>query len=102
MKRGTTPTLHCSVTGADLSGTKIYATLRQGDQEITVLDPECETTEEGCSVTFTLTQEQTLKLKNGRVSVQLRWVDRTGAAAATPTTTISVDKILKEGEITYE
>ena len=102
MRRGTTPTIYCFVKGADLTGKTIYATIKQDDIEIILKDPACERTETGCTVSFRLTQEQTLSLPIGRAEIQLRWINSQGRAAATCIKTFSIDSILQEGEIEYE
>lgn len=101
MRRGTTPTIYCYVKGADLTGKTIYATIKQGDTEITLVDPYCEKTETGCTVSFRLTQEETLSLPVGRAEIQLRWINNQGRAAATCIKTFNINSILKEGEIEY-
>lgn len=102
MRRGTTPTVYCFVKGADLTGKNVYATIKQGGTEITIIDPQCTSTDTGCTLVFTLTQAQTLKLKKSKANIQLRWIDNNGIAAATPIKEFVVDQILKEGEIQYE
>ena len=102
MRRGTTPTITCSIKGADLTGSKVYATIKQGEVEIDIEDPTIESTETGCTVTIHLTQAQTLTLRSGRANIQLRWIDANNTALATTVASLTVHKILKEGEITYE
>ena len=102
MRRGTTPTITCKITGADLSGSNIYITIQQGGTEITILNPTVETTEDGCIMVITLTQEQTLRLKKGVADIQIRWVDPNGTALATNVAQITVEKILRDGVIEYE
>lgn len=102
MRRGTTPVLTCSVHGADFSNYRIYATLQQGGLEMTIEDPICETSSEGCKVTIILTQEQSLRFKKGEALIQLRCINEEGVAVATSIATINIEKILKNGEIYYE
>jgi hypothetical protein len=102
MRRGTTPTLTCTVNGADLSSTTFYVTIEQDEVELNIKNPDCKTTETGCEITVVLTQEQTLQLRSGRAQIQIRWIDENGTASATPVKTLDVEKILKEGEISYE
>ena len=102
MRRGTTPTLTCTIDWIDLTDCHVYATLRQGGYELDIENPTTETTETGCKVTITLTQEQTLKFKAGAVEVQLRWITLDGTALATDIQIVEVYKILKQGVISYE
>lgn len=102
MRRGTTPTLTCTIDGADLTDSHVYMTIQQGGTEITIENPEIETTETGCKITVTLTQEQTLKLKAGVIDIQFRWITSDGTALATDVQQVEVYKILKQGAISYE
>lgn len=102
MRRGTTPTFYLYVKGADLSHKKIFVTIQQGGRELTIEDPSCEKTDEGCILKFTLTQEETLGLKKGEAGIQIRWIDNTNRAAASVIKQIIIGSILKDGEIDYE
>lgn len=102
MRRGTTPTFYLYVKGVDLTGKRVYVTILQGGREIDIEGPACEKTETGCTLSFTLTQEQTLSLKKGEAGIQIRWIDRTGRAAASTIKTFCINRILKEGEISYD
>lgn len=101
MRRGTTPTFEvdCDV---DLTGYTIYLTLEQGSNELT-LTPECTASQTGCTLSVTLTQEQTLSFKdNGRAAMQIRAIDQAGLAVASNIMMVDVGKILKDGVIEYE
>ena len=102
MRRGTTPTFYLYVKSADLSGKVTWVTILQGGKQIDIETPQCEKTEEGCTLSFTLTQEQTLSLKPGDAAIQIRFIDNTGRAAATKIKGFKIKPILKEGEIFYE
>ena len=71
MKRGTTPVITVYVSGCDLRKLKkIIVTFAQGDIQI---DKESEEMEiEETVLRVSLTQEETLMLNDGKVSVQLR------------------------------
>lgn len=100
MRRGTTPTfnIECDV---DLTGYTIFVTLEQGNRELT-LTPECETTEDGCVLSVTLTQEQTLVFDDrGTASMQVRAIDQAGLAIASNIMTVDIGKILLDGVIEY-
>lgn len=56
-------------------------TFWQGETEITVT-PEVEETDEGCLVTATLSQEQTLKFSVGVIFWQIRGICADGAVAS--------------------
>lgn len=103
MRRGTTPVICLTVQGYDLTGCKVYATLKQGNYTLTKTGNNLTITTMGGNtcVTFTLTQAETLELKRGSASVQIRWIDSNGIALATDIQEINVDIILLDGVITY-
>ena len=101
MRRGTTPTfnIECDV---DLTGYTIFVTLEQGNKEFT-LTPECEATEDGCVLSVTLTQEQTLVFNDrGAASMQVRAIDQAGLAIASNIMPVDIGKILLDGVIAYD
>lgn len=101
MTRGTTPTFTIDCPGIDLTHYTVYVTIEQGMHELT-LTPECTATQNGCTLTVRLTQEQTLSFSAGReADMQVRAVDAAGNAPASDVMHIDVRKILKEGVITY-
>ena len=57
--------------------------------------------ETGSTISFSLTQEETLGLAVGSASVQVRFIDIDGVAQATEIATLNVDKVLLNGVITY-
>lgn len=100
MRRGTTPSfqIDCDV---DLTGYTIYLTVKQG-AVIYDLTPSVEATEKGCTLTATLSQDQTLSLEQGTgASMQVRAIDQSGLAVASNIMQIDVEAILKEGVITH-
>ena len=102
MIRGTTPHFTLEVNGIDLSDKTIYVTIEQDETEIDVKNPECEPTESGCTLSFDLTQDQSLMFRSGRASMQIRYIDEEGVAGASGVKTFLVGKVLKEGDIAYE
>ena len=102
MIRGTTPTFTLDVEGIDLTDKKIVVTLEQDETELDIQNPHCAESESGCTITFDLSQEQTLMFRSGRASIQVRWINEEGSAGATNVATFSVGKVLKEGEVNYE
>ncbi len=104
MRRGTTPQVSLVVYGHDLTGCTIYATIRQGNNIITKTGNALtvEVVGNDTDVVFGLTQQDTLGLKNGRASAQIRWINSDGVALATDISDIQIDGILLEGEISYE
>lgn len=104
--RGTTPSITLNVKGVDLSDASVWPTVivtvgnarstfdaNRGKLEIASAD-------EGCSVTFALTQAQTLALSvMCPVHVQLRAKDADGHAIASPIASVEVEDVIRDGEI---
>lgn len=104
--RGTTPSITLQVTGVDLSFQDtwpvVVVTLKNGGTKIDFQRDllVIEHTDTGCSVAFALTQVQTLAMDSMKqVSVQLRAKDASGRAIATDIASVTVDDIIKDGEI---
>ena len=104
--RGTTPSITLSITGVDLSNASawptVIVTVKNGRSTFDVNRDKLSIakTDGGCSVTFALTQAQTLlmhKLQN--TVVQLRAKDMEGHAIATEIASVMVEDIVKDGEI---
>ena len=103
MRRGTTPT--CTIeTNVDLSGCTVFVTFQQNGKNViekTGADVVITPSNDGSTATFTLTQEDTLKLVPGRVLVQVRYVDAFGTADASEIISTTAAEILKDGVIEY-
>lgn len=99
MRRGTTPTFQFDV-DADLSMWDVYASFGQYDKAIVTWKPtNVETTEDGCTVTVKLTQQETLAFDAGiPAQAQLR-AYKDGSAVATGIWEFDVTPIILEGEI---
>lgn len=104
--RGTTPDITLNVIGVDLSNAEywpvVVVTLKNGGIQIDVQRDllDIKHTDIGCSITFVLTQVQTLAFDYmKRVSVQLRAKDANGDAIASPKASVEVEDIIKDGEI---
>lgn len=104
--RGTTPSITLNITGVDLSDASVWptviVTVENGRKAFDVNRDKLTiaTADAGCSVTFALTQAQTLAFSVMRpIYVQLRAKDAVGDAIATETASVAVEDIVKEGEI---
>lgn len=96
MKRGTTPTLTLTV-DTDLDGWTVYVTVKSGCTSITVDDAPI-TVEDGVStILVTLSQEETLALRDS-AEIQLRAI-KDGTAIATDIAKVDVGRILQDGVI---
>ena len=94
MIRATTPTYILTLpqsSEVDLTTmSKVYFSLKQGnykiDKEVTPTDSK--------TVEVTLTQSETLNLKDGNAEIQLNWIDANDKRGATYVQAIRVDKQL--------
>ena len=103
MYQGTTPTIHLSVDGYDLSEMHIEVAIqvspysndviiRTGDQLVV----------DGSNIYIRLSQEETFQLQPGYHKVQARFVDRAGNAYATDEIKIKIEKPLTDNIIEYQ
>lgn len=104
--RGTTPSVTLSVKGVDLSDASVWptviVTVENGRSTFDVMRDNLAIakTDAGSSVTFALTQHQTLLMhKLQKTLVQLRAKDAGGDAIASPMATVEVEDVIKDGEI---
>lgn len=104
MRRGTTPTITIRVKGEDFDGSMLYVTLEQGAIQLTKTgsDVLVTPTETGSTVAIFLTQEETLMFTKGTARIQIRWINSSGIADASPIKNIEVNPILLEGVIVWQ
>lgn len=107
MYRGSTPTFPFKICGKDLTGAKLFITIRDdktGNLQTVTSD------EERLSFSFdgtdtvgevTLTQEETLAINAGSARVQIRYIYPNGKAGVTQTEAISVKDVLLKEVISY-
>lgn len=101
MYQGTTHVLLLTVDDTDLTDKRIYVTLRTVTGElITKTKPDVSVS--GSDIAITLSQQETLALPSGPVSVQVRWVDATGTAGVSETAYVEVDGIMTADYISYQ
>lgn len=81
--RGTTPDYRFTV-AQDLSDWEVYLSFGQNGHELVrIEDPTITPANGGCKITGRLTQEQTLRFREGKGEAQVR-AYKNGAAAANP------------------
>lgn len=99
MRRGTTPAIVLTV-DMDITSYTVYVTLKNRSNELTLTNDSVvmEYDDGKTTLTFALTQEQTLKFGTGTCEVQVRAI-HDGTAIATDIKTMDVNRILKEGVI---
>ena len=101
MYRGTTPTLYLELeTELDLSNiAEMWVTFKSPTVEVTKSLSEVIFDSTTNVITVTLSQEETLKLYNGKADVQVRLKTSTDLAYATDIADVEIGRILKEGVI---
>lgn len=104
--RGTTPNITLNITGVDLSDARVWPTVIvtiKGVYNIVDVSRDklvIASADAGCSVTFALTQVQTLAFSAKHpMRVQLRAKDADGHAIASPIASAEVNDVIKGGEI---
>lgn len=100
MHRGTTPThlFKLPKEMASISPSKIYVTYAQDKKVVLEKDINSLFFEDGV-ISVTLTQEETLKFKDGDTEIQIRIKDVNDSAYTSFIISVPVHRILKEGEI---
>ena len=99
MRRGTTPTITLTV-DADIHEYTVHVALKNGCNTL-ILENDRLTmsvSEGVTSVTFTLTQEETLSLGPGTASVQVRAIHN-GVAVATDIQAVNIGNVIEGGVI---
>ena len=100
MIRGTTPTLTFTLPFSTSTIRSLMLTFSQSGKEVFTLEKE-DCTLDDTSVIVHLTQEQTLKfLTTALVEIQMRVLTTDNQAIASEIITCSIDKVLKDGELT--
>lgn len=100
MKRGTT-CRHIFRTNVDLTSATVYVSYMQG-KSIVIEKTNSDLTIQQRKVIVDLSQEDTLGFKAGQtVSCQIRYILEDGTADASNIITVSVQDVLKDGEISY-
>ena len=100
--RGTTPTITYNFKTVQVANMAVaYLTIVQLDQVIEYDLTQADVDVVNNSLTWTLTQEDTLKLRamSSQVKIQCRWRLLDGMAGASEITSVSGDMILKDGVI---
>lgn len=105
MIRGTTPHYTLTIEGYDLTQMTVFVTIRRGDCRTLTLTNDRLTigyADNKTSIAFTLTQEETLMLREGTGKIQVRFIDADGDAQATEIGRITIGPVLQDGKISYE
>lgn len=102
MIRGTTPDYILTV-DRDLTGMTVFVTISQAGVKHTMSNDDISVVGGNPStIALRLTQQQTLGLRSGTASVQVRFIDAEGTAWATDIKTLNVSPVLLERVIAHE
>ena len=101
MYRGTTPTIFLELeTELPLNDlVELWVTFKSPTVEITKSLDEVSVDSENKKIAVSLSQEETLKLFNGKCEVQVRFRTMNNLAYASTIEAVDVERILKEGVI---
>lgn len=104
VRRGSTPDLIVDIPGVDLSDKRVYLTIITEGMEIekTNEDFHIATDEDGSSIAVRLSQKETLGMKTGHATCQIRYIGEDGKAEVSTMASFRVKPVLKEGVIAYE
>lgn len=103
MYQGTTPALTFSISGWDMSNMTAFVSFKRGADVLTktdvtmVYDDEADKTIIVCP----MTQEETLGIRAGDVTVQIRFIDANGNAYATNKATVEMKDVIFKEIISY-
>lgn len=98
-RRGTTPTNVFNL-NVDLTGATVYVSYSQHNK-VVIEKTGNDLTVSSDKIETTLTQAETLALKEGFVEIQIRYIDSDGMADASNIIHVDAQRILKDGVITY-
>lgn len=91
MIRGTTPTFKLTLSDSTIDlaqATNVYATFKQGNTAVTKTGEDLDIS--GNYLEVYLSQDETLKFKEGVVSIQVNWVYSNGSRASTDISNVKV------------
>ena len=99
MRRGTTPTITLTL-DCDLTGHTVYVTLQDGGEQLTLGNDRLtlDVADGVTTISFTLSQEETLAMPESTAEVQVRAI-KDGVAVASTIGRVAVSRILLEGVI---
>lgn len=96
MRRGSTPTQRFSV-GMDLRGAeKVYVTYSQAGANVIERTNDESMTIDSTSITFKLTQDETLKLHPGTVEIQIKFKLADGTVGYSKIMHVPAERVLKD------
>ena len=106
--RGTTPDYILTLTDYDLTSKRVYVTISQRGPQINKTNEDVEIvvdtsgTTTVSTISFALSQQETLGFAEGSAAVQVKIIDSEGHVDGTKSAAIQIDKALLERVITYD
>ena len=96
--RGTTPTFVLTFTDVDLTEAVVhFVTIKQVTREVTLFDEDLDVT--ATTITFSLTQNQTLAFEEGKAEMQADWVYADDTRGHSDIKPVTIDKNLYPREV---
>ena len=105
MYQGTTPALTFQIAGFDASAMTPYVSFKRGADILTKTGGDVtvvyDSDNDQSVIVCQLTQAETLAMRSGEATVQMRFIDSTGNAYATTKAQIGVEDVIYKQIITY-
>lgn len=106
MFQGTTPTYLLTVPGFDLEACTVFVTLEGGQRQFVLtgsrLTVAYDSENDQSTIAFGFSQEETFRLPQGSLSVEVRFIDEENQAYVTDRASISVEPVLLRKVIRFE
>lgn len=106
MYQGTTPSVVFEIKNYDLTSAKVYVSFKQKNDVLTKstgsdVQTSYDSEEQISTIVCSLTQEETLAMKQGSVTVQIRFIYENGQAYATNKKVMEMMNVLYPEVITF-
>ena len=101
MRRYTTPTLKLIVEGVDITETRVFITMAQQRQSLTLDAQDMAYDGSDTTITVDFTQEQLANFSEGRAQIQVNWVDANNKRNATSAASVAILGNLLERVVEY-
>lgn len=105
MYQGTTPALTFNIENQNMSGMRAFVSFKRGPDVLTKTQPDVtvvyDSENEKTVVVCQLTQEETLNMRQGDATVQIRFIDSNNNAYATDKSVVKVEDVIYKEIISY-
>lgn len=103
MYQGTTPSITFEIKGYDLTDATIFVSFKRGNDVLTKTGEDVSVVyaDDVSTVICNLTQEETLAMKQGGVTCQIRFIYEDGQAYATNERTLEIKRVIYKEVISW-